>query len=199
MDKLRELASQDESSDHVGYTEAGEPILTPDIINIWAKEMGFRDGKKGTFHNDDTYVYVKGEHKVGDEADVDQTLALARELTSLGAIHPASRWGVFRTDEGEYQLFAVSPRLEAWQLEKELLGSYKERPARPVQDEAHITKWLQRIDADYTPDQPVPEGSLVSFLNRAEASNPDNWGWDEDGRLFPVDVEVIDFHPVSFL
>jgi len=104
---------------------------------------------------------------------------------------PNRSGGVFQDQEGGYQLFVVSPRLEPWQLASELAGEYDSRLERPMQDKSHIAEWLRRVDPTYVPGQPAPETSLAHYLNPTEASEANNWGWDKTGSLFPLDVEVV--------
>jgi hypothetical protein len=97
---------------------------------------------------------------------------------------------VFESNQG-YQLFVVSPRLEAWSLEEKLDGAYEGCASQPEPNNAHIEEWFQRIDPNFVPGQPIPKDSLLHHLNWTEASHYDNWGWDVTGTLFPVDVEVL--------
>jgi hypothetical protein len=191
MDKLKRIVNENPETDDIEYTPSGEPILTSAILNEWSQEVGFSKGKRGTFHNEDAYVYIKYCNEVPHEQEVDKAIATARHLTSLGAIHPESQWGAYKTDGGDFQLFVVSPKLEAWSLEDALAGAYDDRPIRPMSDLSHLVDWFKRIDPDFIPGQPIPERSLLYHLNWTEASHRDNWGWDETGALFPVDVEVL--------
>lgn len=197
MDTLHRMVAEDgDAAAVVQYTEAGEPVLTPQIIDRWADEAGFRSGKKGTYPNVDhgSYLYIKYCHDVPSQEDIDSTLATARELTARGAIHPESQWSVFARPDGTYQLFVVSPGLEPWSFEEAASGHYRDRVSQPTDDLSHIIDWFKRIDPSFIPGQPIPRGSPLLYLNYTEASHPDNWGWDNTGALFPVDVEVIRPH-----
>lgn len=188
MDTLRRITN--EHGHDLRYTESGEPILTPELVNAWGKEVGFSKPRRGTLHNEDTYLYFKRCNFVKEERDVDATLATARELTRRGALHPESQWGVFNS-RGGYQLFVVSPALEAWSRDAEIAGEYDDRAERPQRDNSHLLEWFQRVDPQFVPGQPIPEDSLLYHLNWHEASYADNWGWDATGTLFPVDVETV--------
>ena len=190
MNDLKEITAERAEEDGIGYTEAGEPILSPEIIEAWAKKEHYGNRVRGTFNNGETYVYVKYCNFVEKKEEVDEALATARDLTGRGALHPESQWAVFASPEG-YQLIVVAPKLEAWSLSDELDGNYNDRPSRPHRDNSHLNEWFQRIDPDFVPGQPIPEDSPLHHLNWHEASHPDNWGWDKTGTLFPVDVEVL--------
>lgn len=189
---LKRITSDPRQPTDIPHTPLGEPILSPDMVQQWVKEEGFGNGKRNTYHNPDTYLYIKGCNIVENEADTDQTIATARHLTSLGAIHPESQWGVYKVGD-KYQMFVVSPKLEPWLLDEDLSGEYDNRPNRPMPDQSHLQAWFKRIDHNFVPGQPIPEDSLLYHLNWTEASNYDNWGWDARGEMFPVDVEVL--HP----
>jgi hypothetical protein len=66
-----------------------------------------------------------------------------------------------------------------------------------MQDESHLLAWYKKIDPNFVPGQPIPENSLLYHLNWTEASNHNNWGWDVEGEIFPIDVEVLDPSRVS--
>jgi len=171
--------------DSLEITEGGEPILSGEDFVARATELGYGNGRRGTYSNGESYLYIKHGNEIAEREGIDSALATARELTELGAIHPESEWGVIRNDHS-YQLFVISPQLDAWTLEGAVSG---------VQDSLrsgdHITAWLKSVDSRYVPDEPLPDDSLIHYLNQHEASHPDNWGWDEHGRLYPLDVEVI--------
>jgi len=191
MDVLKRIADENVETGDIEHTPLGEPILTTEIVNAWAEEVGFSHGRRGTFHNDDAYIYLKECNTVSGEENIDPTLATARHLTSLGAIHPESQWCVYQVRPDGYQLVVVSPKLEAWSLEENVTNGYNDRPTRPMGNLSHVEDWYKRIDPGFIPKQPIPKGSLLHHLNWTEASYHDNWGWDETGTLFPVDVEVL--------
>lgn len=160
----------------------------------WAKNGGFGNGKRGTYSNETHFLYIKGCHQVTDEADVATALDIARDLTSHGALHPDTRWGAYKM-EGYYQLFPVSPRIEAVSID-DILGTDTEAKLQPGgngQDSPAVTEWMQRVDPNYQPGQPIQPTSPLRFLNTFEASHPENWGIDTDGTMYPVDTEVIRF------
>lgn len=177
----------------VEYTDGGEPILLPAALDTWAKEAGYGSGKRGTFRNDESFLYIKTCLGIGNREDIDSSLAAARQLTSLGVIHPDSKWGVYKSPAGNgFQAFVISPKMEAWTLADDLEGAYDGRAQRPFRDQSHLDEWIQRVDPAYgSPERGDQKNPLLSLLNPHEASNPDNWGWDERGGFYPVDVEVI--------
>lgn len=192
MDVLRRITVESSITAEIPHTPNGEPILPSNVVRQWFNEVGFGNGRRGTYHNVDTYFYLKSCNEIDNEGDIDQTIATARHLTSLGAIHPESQWGVYKVGNG-YQLFVVSPKLEPWSLEDQLSGEYDNLQNRPMLDNSHLLSWYKRIDPNFVPGKPIPESSVLHHLNWAEASNCDNWGWDRRGELFPIDVEVL--HP----
>jgi hypothetical protein len=197
IDDLKRIVSESAKTIDIPHTSHGEPILPFEIMQKWFDEEGFGNNIRGTYHNADTYIYFKSCNIIRKEEDIDQAIATARHLTKMGAIHPKSQWGIYKTRDDVYQLFVVSPKLEPWLLNKELLGEYDSRPNRPMQDESHLLAWYKKIDPNFVPGQPIPENSLLYHLNWTEASNHNNWGWDVEGEIFPIDVEVLDPSRVS--
>lgn len=173
-------------------TRIPDGIVTGEDFVKWGKEAGYGNGRRGTYHNEDSYLYVKSCHEVQAEEDVGVALEAVRYLTSKGVLHPDTQWGVFKR-ETEYQLFAVSPKLEAFMLDDHLGTEHETRLGKPYGVEgSHIHEWCRRVDPDFDPNKDVDKDSLLRLLNLFEASHTDNWGWDENGTLYPVDVEVID-------
>lgn len=197
------------------YSEYGLPdipggVLTPEEANRWAKNNGYINGKRGTFHNENSFLYVKNCHEVARAEDLESTLAVVRYLTSQGILHPATKWGVFKKPGNQpgYQLFAVSPKLKAWSVDDAIeYPKHNERLGKPLTDpNSAISEWCRRIAPDYTPDKDmnmqaifgkIEEEPLLNLLNSHEAYYPDNWGWDSKGTLYPVDVEVINLRGSS--
>jgi hypothetical protein len=175
MNNLKEITAERAEEDGIKYTESGEPILSPGIIEAWAKKEQYGNRVRGTFNNGETYVYVKHCNLIEKEEDVDEALVTARELTGRGALHPESQWAVFDSPQG-YQLIIVAPKLEAWSLDDDLDGKYNDKSSRPRRDNSHLNEWFQRIDPEFVPGQPIPEDSLLHHFNWHEASHPDNWG-----------------------
>lgn len=200
------LASPEEDIDSADYDVPSIPkgILSADDLNQWAKEHNFGNGKRGTYHNETSYLYLKWCNEVDREEDVEPALAVARELTTKGVLHPATQWGVYKKpgDNGGFQLFPVSPKLKAFSLSDAVYeDKHADRLHRPITDpESVLQEWVRRIDPDYSGEQEEgPYGSmkvksdepLASLLNTFEASHAENWGWDTDGAMYPVDVEVV--------
>ncbi len=52
---------------------------------------------------------------------------------------------------------------------------------------------MRRVDPQYDPSKPEENGA-TQLLNIFEASHSDNWAWDEQGTLYPIDVEVVSFN-----
>lgn len=190
-----------ETSYDIQKISVPDRILSADEMTEWAKDNGFGHGKRGTFHTDgrEAYLYVKHCLSVDNEADVEPALAMARHLTAAGILHPATRWGVYKRADDDFQLFPVSPGINAMtndDLYEDPDGFSSFRvPANA--EGSHLLEWCRRVDPDYTPttkflrNEKVPEGSLVRVLNLIEASYTENWGYDENGMFYPVDVEVI--------
>lgn len=190
MDDLGEILEDYEETSEVERTPSGEPILPNEVIDKWLEKEGYGHKKAGTFNNESTFVYFKTCNLVDNKEEIDSTLAMARQLTGQGAIHPESQW-VVKKDADKYLLVVVSPKLEAWNISDEMDGKYDDKSDRPSHDNSHLLRWFKRIDPTFTPDQPIPEDSLLHHFNWQEATNPDNWGWDATGTLFPIDVEVL--------
>jgi len=102
---------------------------------------------------------------------------------------------VYRTAEDDFQLFANTPALvNHWDNKR--APDPSRQPLYGVAygdfgEDSHLANWVRRLDPSYTS---FTEGrrSLTRLLNTVEATHPDNWGWDGNGTLYPVDVEVLD-------
>ena len=175
---------------------ADDRVLSADEMNEWAKAKGYTHVTRGTYKNESSFLYIKSCLTVTTQDDARIGLSAARHLTKAGLVHPATIWGVFRpkTDrEDGYQIFVVSPAIEAWSVER--IGTEDENRfgIQSARDAPHIVEWVQRVEPEYQPGQPVSPNSLVNILNLTEASHPDNWGWDRTtGINYPVDIEVLD-------
>lgn len=182
--------------------EVPDKVMSIDEMNRWAKEHTFGDHDiRGTFRSEDgeNYLYIKNCLKVSDEADVAPALAMARHLTSVGALNPDTQWGVFKNDKNEYQLFPVSPALTPMSIDDlyddpDRFAAFTQTPNHP---DSYMQQWCRRVDPDYaatssTPwNETPPANSAVGVLNTYEALPTNNWGYDEKGNFYPVDVEVI--------
>ena len=168
-------------------------VLSADEMNQWAETQGYQHVTRGTYTNERTFMYIKSCLQIDAVEDVEPGLALVRHLAEKGILHPATTWGAFEMPGAKgYQLYAVSPAIEAWSVER--IGTQDEdRFGHSADPQAeHITEWVRRIEPDYQPGIVPEPGSLRVLLNLTEASNPDNWGWDpQTGINYPVDVEVI--------
>jgi hypothetical protein len=56
---------------------------------------------------------------------------------------------------------------------------------------SHVLEWYRRLDSESDPEALPSKKSLTCLLNPFEASDSSNWGWDENGKLYPVDVETV--------
>lgn len=174
-------------------TDAVDLTMTTDEFVAWATEHGYGEGKRGTYRNAESYLYIKACHQVAAE-DREAALQVTRELTKKGILHPDTQWGMYPTphDETVYQLFAVSPRLEVFDLDEHFDKSVGAELSKPITDESSpLIEWVRRIEPGFISGQELADDSLVHLLNTYEASHPENWGWDENRILYPVDVEVI--------
>ena len=122
-------------------------------------------------------------------------------LTEREILYPSTRWGIYETPTGDYQLFPITRKLEVWtpagqikegrdKLRRDGVGEsnlYREL----LTEGSHVLEWFRRIDPEFDGTKVPSKNSLVNILNPFEASHSDNWGWDENGRLYPIDVETI--------
>ncbi|HSA59493.1 MAG TPA: hypothetical protein VLJ37_07390 [bacterium] len=160
-----------------GLPAAG--IQTEAHVHQRLADLGFRHIRRGTFESKalDCYFYAKPIHLVRDLSRAREMLATAIDLTRRGVLFPGTRWGIYETADGGYQLFAVTRALKhpraMWNT-----------PDRLPESDKRLSEWLQR----------VPPGLQNEALNPAEAMHLPNWGWSMERRQwYPVDVEVIDF------
>lgn len=163
--------------------------------------QGFTNGRRGTFWTPDRsrFLYQKSCHRVPTAQQARETLALLRHVTVLGVLYPGTQWGNYADEDGSFQLFAITPGLTVCSRgEPEAVPgrqAIKRIPSKLegiFDEDSHILDWYRRLDPDFDANTAPEPNSLVWLLNPFEASHADNWGWDENGKLFPVDVEVVD-------
>jgi hypothetical protein len=178
-------------------------VLDEGSFEDFRQSHGFTEGHHGTFHTKDEnmYLYKKPCHLAKTEDMAKQALESVRLLTEKGALYPNTKWGIYKTKEELFQLFAVTRRLQQYteeQQEKEghqfLLRGINEANNYDKMFDAnsHVLDWYKRVDPDFDPFKEPSKDSLLHMLNPYEASFPSNWAWDESGKLYPIDVEVID-------
>jgi len=174
--------------------ELFDGVMTQDEVNDLLRLHSYEHVTRGTYRNESSYLYIKGCFRLDNKQDVSLALDVVRQMTVRGVVHPDTKWGAFKWNDGDgYQIFPVSPAIEAWSLER--IGTEDESRFgdRSQADTAHVIEWAKRLDPDYDPASELDGGSLVGILNFTEASHPDNWGWDPETNInYPVDVEVID-------
>lgn len=180
-----------------------EEVLNFDSFDKFRKENSFNDGRRGTFFSKekDLYLYIKSCFELKDEKQARDSLKVLKYLTNLGILHPDTKFGIYCNKDGGYQIFIVMPKLEEYDLEKnntegreKVLDTGRAEISNNIlSNESHIKEWMQRIPGNENiSDEIQPdEDNLVNLLNIFEASNRNNWGWDKNGKLYPVDVEVI--------
>jgi hypothetical protein len=167
-------------------------ILSQTEFNKWLQDQKYTHFTRGTYRNESNYAYIKPCHTLDSATDVEAGLAFARLVTTKGILHPGTQWGAYKLDDKPgYQLVPVSPVLHVQSPAGNRTESEHEFRA-PYIPGSHIDQWVKRLDPAVESDQAVVDGSLVRALNVQEALHPDNWGWDETGTNYPVDVEVLD-------
>lgn len=185
-------------------SQEGIPILTEDQFLKAKEENGYIEGFHGTYKSPEknSYLYIKPKFLLEAEEQTYNSLAALRYLTSKGILYPETRWGAFKTKKGEFQIFAVTKKLEAWNPEKNTESGRQKVSIDIGQDTSyqnifaegsHVLEWVRRIDPEFDPEQ-EPKNDFVMVLNPFEASHSDNWAWDENGKLYPIDIEVIDLN-----
>jgi hypothetical protein len=180
-------------------TDRRPNILSFEDFSRARVEAGFLQGRRGTYRNLDNsqFLYTKRCHEVTSEEQAHRALLLLRSMTSKGVLYPETEWGVYRGDE-LFQLFAITPALVDY--------SDNERNPDPVRqplkyippdckgmwdEDSQVVDMYRRLEPSFNPSQPPPANSILRLLDPMEARHLDNWGWDENGRVYPVDVEVI--------
>jgi hypothetical protein len=191
-------------------------------LKDWAAEHEYGRNKRGTMRNNESFLYYKKRClQIEVEEDVHAALGVARYMTAKGMLHPATRWGAF-ANQDMYHLFAVSPKLHSWSLSPTRTEQI-ERIEKPYTDESSAKlEWVRRLDSTawvesvkparparsvthidafddfYGEARPVDvvrsRHPLAGLLNLHEASHSNNWGWDDNGTTYPVDVEVVDLN-----
>ncbi len=179
--------------------EVPDQLLSAAEVNEWAKSYELVHKTRGTYHTEDgeAFVYIKGCLGVETEGDLEPALAVVRYLTARGILHPDTQWGAFKRSENDFQLFPVSPGINPADLEALLTQPERFTTLRKKisEEDSQIREWVRRLDPDYPSslvDGRPAKDSLLHLLNVHEASHPDNWGCDDTGKFYPVDVEVID-------
>ena len=178
-----------------------DTILDEQQFRDFRESNGFTDGFHGTWEsqNTHTFLYVKPDYLLESEKQAQDALRVVRVLTEKGALYPSTEWGVFQTKDNQYQLFAITRRLEQWdpklngqggrQVLKTNIGESNNYQGM-FDEDSHILEWMKRVDPNYNPTSEIEIG-LTPLLNIFEASHSDNWAWDENGKLYPIDIEVI--------
>jgi hypothetical protein len=194
-------------------------VLSSEEFGQLRDRWGFNTLRHGTYRKRDqqgqaiAYLYDKYKRPEYAPLSLDQVkknLQAAEYLTSIGMVHPATEWGIYQAGENDYRLFAVTRALqecdttsqtpEGWEhllipqdidpSEMSGLGFSEDVQSNP---RSHILSWIRRLDPLYE-SWKGSSHPLFALLNTDEASQNDNWGWDsETGKLYPVDLEVLDF------
>jgi hypothetical protein len=172
-------------------------ILTFDEFKDFRNSIGFTRGIRGTFWLQDrsAYLYTKGQHIAPTLEDGLNFLAMARYLTSQGILYPQTEWGIYRDDEDQYALFAITRRLRPITSREETNPpeGYEVLDIIPGVlggGGKTVDQWLGHLQLSF--DTPRNGHNLRRLINPWEACHKDNWGWSQDGHLFPIDVEVIE-------
>lgn len=181
--------------------QLGKTIINEEQFHEFRERNGFTDGFHGTFKQKEKHLYLytyKPDHEVDTQQQAQNSLTVIRYLTEKGILYPHTQWGAYQTKDGKYQLFAVTRKLERYDaqlngrdgrsLVKDIGNSYQGL----LDEDSHVLEWVRRIDLNFDPKkEKSPENELIDLLNIWEASHSSNWAWDEKGRLFPIDVEVV--------
>jgi hypothetical protein len=178
-------------------------VISGQELNDWAEGNNFRAHKRGTLTNGEAFAYVKYCHEVKQEADVEPALSAMRELTRIGMLHPATKWGAFkRDDSSSYQLFAVAPRLTTMaNLKPGDASAEFEQVRKPYSDESSAKlDWVRRLDPSATVEKVIPEPPP----KRTTSTEPiyDFFGGDGGsyaGGSPPARDEIITDHPLAKL
>lgn len=185
-------------------------IVSQEDFIKFKQDAGYTRGHHGTFQSDKdrTYLYEKRQYILSSEDEVTQSLKLLNYFKQKGIFHPATKWGTYKTTNGDFQIYTIMPELEVCSNLKAIPeGRQKFIKRAPDQQEhewyndlllredSHVLEWYRRLDPNFDGTKDVVKGEgnqLTSLLNPFEASHTDNWGWDtETGKLYPVDMEVI--------
>ena len=112
------------------------------------------------------FIYAKRNFISSDIASAQQKLRFCQKMTKLGALFPDTKWGIFQRESGQFQVFAVTRKLEL---------------ALPSEDPLRNSKILrERLGSDY--DDIIDDG---------EANRNPMGHLPESKDLYPVDIEVI--------
>ncbi|MEI7683348.1 MAG: hypothetical protein WCJ24_03580 [Candidatus Saccharibacteria bacterium] len=165
-------------------------------------EEGFNRGHHGTFWTPEKskFMYKKPCHRVDNLEQARESLALLRYATAKGVLFPETEWGTYLNPDGTVQLYAVTPQLANYTDNKNAPDpdreSLKHIPADSgaglFDEGSQVLALYRRLDLNFDPVVGPEPGSVLNLLNPFEALHSDNWGWDESGKLYPIDVEVIE-------
>ncbi len=201
-------------------TEIKGKILSTGELESFKKLFSSKAAGKGGLEPGPSGYYLyydKSRFTTSSAEQAEKYLRLLRYLTEKGIFYPGTLWGVYQTGS-EYKVFAVSPRAAAVPkggsgVPSEDLENAEPMLTRPPKMEdgdwydrifeadSHILKWYHRIEPAFDVFKEaggVSEHSLAHMLNFAEASHWDNWGWAEDGKLYPIDIEIIDLNTEGY-
>ncbi|MGV8169266.1 MAG: hypothetical protein ACP5N3_04385 [Candidatus Nanoarchaeia archaeon] len=169
-------------------------ILRFDEFIDYSKKMGFETWRRGTSKRNegDAYIYSKNSHEVPDESMVKKYLAAVRYLTEKGILYPETQWGIyFKPENNTYQLFAITRKLNQSGEKYDSLPNLSSG-SPSAKDWEHITKWYQRINPDFNGCENPGNNDITELLNYCEAMHKSNWAVSDEGKAYPIDVEVID-------
>lgn len=205
--RLRSLASRLGGGvrKDVAIEQVAERVMTFEEFEKARIDSGFNKGHHGTFWNPDRsqFLYRKPCHIASTSDQATEALALLRYATSKGVLYPQTKWGVYTNLNGEYQLFATTPALiDIYENDRNPRDGRKPLKHLSHNDEtffddlfaedSQVLEMCRRLDPSFDPAT-FGKGSspLVDLLGAMEASHEDNWGWDANGEIYPLDVEVI--------
>lgn len=127
--------------------------------------------KRGTYLPEESgclYVYAKKNFISPDLALAKEKLLLCQELTRHGGLFPETKWGIFQRPSGQFQIFAVTRKLEH---------------APPSEDPLRNSKILhERLGPEYD-----------HFIDDGEANRNPMGHLPGSKDLYPIDIEVIAF------
>ncbi len=178
-----------------------DSIISQEQFHQFRISRGFTNGHHGTFENTKygAFLYIKPSLSVKDENEVRNSLKVVRYLIKKRVLYPETKLGVFKSEGGGYQLYAITRRLIGWsskengvpgrqKLKTGISGGYNYKGL--FDKDSHVLEWYRRVDSNFEPNS-KDFHPLIWLMNPFEASHSDNWAWGEDGMLYPIDVEVL--------
>jgi hypothetical protein len=148
-------------------------FLTHEEFKVFLTEVGTDGGmkKRGTFGpgSGEVFVYAKPNFYFSNLDKARQALNICQQLTQASVLAPTTKWGIYQRPSGNFQIFAVTQKLELVPIPEGSDSLYKSRLLK-----ARMPTELETVELDDGEIYRNPMGRLPG-----------------SDKLYPVDIEII--------